>query len=255
MTTRAGSSKLAAWAKLPALGAALLLGGVTGGIPAAQAMDSRAPSAAPPATLSATPPAAPTAPVPAAAAQAPAPIYNPPPAPLAASPEIAMETAMESEPLLRAGAAQTFRLPEDRRTEILSRLAAPAGAGATTAAAQAQADALAADPVLDLHFTGLKAAQGSAPAVRVFLNKPDATSATSTEDPHFVGVVSFFPLGADGAMRFSLPLKPTLDRLAAQGTPVTPANADVTLVPTDLGAGEAPPFEARLKGMGLQAPQ
>ena len=238
MTTRAGSRHPAFWARLPVLGAALLLGGASGGISAAQAMDSRAPSAEPPATLSATPSAAPA---PAAAVQAPAaPVYHPPVAPLAASSETAMES--ESEPLLRAGASQTFRLPEELTARGLSRLAAPAGA--TTA-----------DPVLDLHFTGLKAAQGSAPAVRVFLNKPDATSATSTEDPHFVGVVSFFPLSADGAMRFSLPLKPTLDRLAAQGTPVTPANADVTLVPTDLGAGEAPPFEARLKGMGLQAPR
>ncbi len=253
MTTRAGSRHPAFWARLPVLGAALLLGGASGGISAAQAMDSRAPSAEPPATLSATPAAAPA---PAAVAQAPAaPVYHPPVAPLAASSEIAMDS--EAEPLLRAGASQTFRLPEELTARGLSRLAAPAGA--TSAAAQAQADAqaaaLSADPVLDLHFTGLKAAQGSAPAVRVFLNKPDATSATSTEDPHFVGVVSFFPLSADGAMRFSLPLKPTLDRLAAQGTPVTPANADVTLVPTDLGAGEAPPFEARLKGMGLQAPR
>ncbi|MDD2869611.1 hypothetical protein [Neomegalonema sp.] len=207
-------------------GAAALIWGL-GAAANAWAMDSRAPSAEPPASLA-----------------------SPAPEAAAASSFAAPASAPADPTRLRAGAPSTFRLaPETATRDRLSTAASP-----VAAAPAASPESPPADPVLELHFADLAAAAATAPAVRVFLNKPDATPATSTEDPHYVGVVSFFPLspGAEGS-RFRLPLRETLGRIG----PVAPETAEVTLVPVDLGAGAgtAPPFELRLLGMGLEAPR
>lgn len=208
--------------------AALILG--LGAASNAWAMDSRAPSAEPPASLA-------------------SPAASPAPEAAAASSFAAPASAAADPTRLRAGAPATFRLaPEATAPGRLSAAASQAPAAAPPAASPEAP----ADPVLELHFADLEAAAATAPAVRVFLNKPDATPATSTEDPHYVGVVSFFPISpeAEGS-RFRLPLRETLGRIG----PVTPETAEVTLIPVDLGAGAAPPFELRLLGMGLETPR
>lgn len=191
--------------------AALLLS--LGAASGAAAMDQRAPSATPPAGLASQTQAAPLA-----------------------------ESAREAAPVdlrLRAGAPATFRLP-----------ARPDAAMRATSFENAVGGAAGpAEPVLEIHFADLQADQTAIPAMRVFLGKPDATLATPLDDPHFVGAVSFFPLGAgEGGPRFTLPLGETLRKIG----PIDPATADVTLIPVDLGAGAAPPFAVRLIGMGLQ---
>lgn len=60
--------------------------------------------------------------------------------------------------------------------------------------------------------------------LRIFVNKPDATGATSVDDPHFAGEAAFFGgvggadcLPGDVAPSLALNLTPTLERLQARG--------------------------------------
>jgi hypothetical protein len=49
--------------------------------------------------------------------------------------------------------------------------------------------------------------------IKLFLNKPDATSATSEKDPHFVGAVDFQPTKDGKPQSFLLDLAPTVAEL------------------------------------------
>ncbi|MEZ4362155.1 MAG: tyrosinase family protein [Kofleriaceae bacterium] len=70
-------------------------------------------------------------------------------------------------------------------------------------------------------------------SVRVFLNKPDATAQTSTDDPHFAGAIAFFEHtgpGHDhrGDLEFILDATDAVQRLGLEGGPL---DLTVVLVP------------------------
>ena len=85
-------------------------------------------------------------------------------------------------------------------------------------------------PVLTLTLDKLTAGQDSAPVVRVFVGKPDATADTPVDDPHYVGAASFFPLPPQGPTTVMLPLTEVMQKLEAAGLAVDPQNAPVTVV-------------------------
>lgn len=75
-------------------------------------------------------------------------------------------------------------------------------------------------PVLRSRFDGI--AEGSAPLVRVFVGKPDATADTSIDDPHYAGTVAFYPIPLDGTFTATQNLSSLLERTELSGeVPVT----------------------------------
>jgi hypothetical protein len=87
----------------------------------------------------------------------------------------------------------------------------------------------------------VKASGARAVRVNVFLNHPNPTSATSTDDPHFVGTFGLFGLESHAAhdgMSVQLELTRTIARLR-QANMVIGKELDVQLIPVE-GRGKAP---------------
>jgi hypothetical protein len=87
----------------------------------------------------------------------------------------------------------------------------------------------------------VKASGARAVRVNVFLNHPNPSAATSTDDPHFVGTFGLFGLeshAAHGGMSVQLELTRTIARLR-QANITIGKELDVQLIPVE-GRGKAP---------------
>ena len=69
--------------------------------------------------------------------------------------------------------------------------------------------------ILRTRFAGLDSA--AAPLVRIFAGKPDATAETSTNDPHYVGTVAFYPLPQEGTFTTTNNLTTLLEQTGQSG--------------------------------------